>query len=101
LAWSPLAGGKLADGARDLLSWQEGYQLDPLLPVLDAIARERAVSRTVVALAWLLKHPSGIVPMVGSTDPGRIREAAKAADVELTREEWYRLLEAARGERLP
>ena len=68
---------------------------------LDAIAKARAVSRSVVALAWLLKHPSRIVPIVGSTNVNRVRESVKADAMDLTREEWYRLLEAARGERLP
>ena len=54
-----------------------------------------------IALAWLLQHPSRIIPIVGSTNPLHIREAARAAEVALSREEWYRLLEAARGERLP
>jgi predicted oxidoreductase len=101
LAWSPLAGGLLADGARRILPAQEAYKPQPIVEVVDQVARSRGVSRTVVALAWLLKHPSGIVPIVGSTQPDRIREAVKAAEVELTRDEWYRLLVAARGERLP
>jgi predicted oxidoreductase len=54
-----------------------------------------------VALAWLLKHPSKILPIIGSVRPERIREAAQAVQLELTREEWYRLLIAARGEPLP
>ena len=41
------------------------------------------------------------MPIIGTTNPDRIREAAKAADLELTREEWYRLLIAARGEPVP
>jgi len=69
--------------------------------VLDDIAKGREVSRAVIALAWLLRHPSGIVPIVGSTNPDNIREAAKAVDVELTRDEWYRLLDAACGQPLP
>lgn len=72
-----------------------------ILPVLDAIAKARGTGRTVVALAWLLKHPSKIIPIVGSTNPERIREAVKATELELTREEWYRLLLAARGQALP
>jgi predicted oxidoreductase len=59
------------------------------------------VSRSVIAYAWLLKHPSRIVPIVGTTNPARIREAVSATEFELTREEWYRLLVAARGEPLP
>jgi predicted oxidoreductase len=102
LAWSPLAKGLLGGGSPSLPQEQAAaYNVEKVLPTLDNIAQARGVSRTVVALAWLLKHPSKIVPIVGSTNPDRIRDAAKAADVELTREEWYRLLLAARGEPLP
>jgi predicted oxidoreductase len=100
-AWSPLAGGLLGGGAKDLLPSQRVYQPAAFLPALDAVARERGVSRVTVALAWLLKHPSDIQPIIGSTNPERIREAAQASTLELTREEWYRLLIAARGEPLP
>jgi predicted oxidoreductase len=101
MAWSPLAGGQIGDGARQLLPSQETYRPQAFLPVLDSIARKHGASRTVVALAWLLKHPSAIVPIVGSTNPDHIRDAIRAPEVDLTREEWYRLLEAARGQRLP
>jgi predicted oxidoreductase len=101
LAWSPLAGGLLADGARRLLPSQESYRVERIIQELDALARLRGSTRGTVALAWLLKHPAGIVPIVGSTKPEKIREGANSPRVELTREEWYRLLEAARGERLP
>jgi predicted oxidoreductase len=100
-AWSPLAGGLLAEGAHDLLPSQKSYRPEQFLPAVDAVAKAHGVSRMVIALAWLLCHPSKIIPIVGSTNPARIREAAKAADLELTREEWYRLLIAARGEPLP
>ena len=101
LAWSPLAGGLLADGARDLLPSQQAYRTKPVVAELDVIAKERGASRTVIALAWLLKHPANIIPIIGSTRAQSIKEATRADSVELTREEWYRLLEAARGERLP
>jgi predicted oxidoreductase len=101
LAWSPLAGGILGSGARRLLPWQEAYRPDRIVVELDALAKKKGATRTAVALAWLLKHPSGIIPIVGSTNPQSIREAAQADDLELTREEWYRLLEASRGERVP
>jgi predicted oxidoreductase len=100
-AWSPLAAGLLGAGATRLLPSQKGYRPDQFLPALDAVAKTRGVSRTVIALAWLLKHPSGIQPIVGSTNPERIRDAAKADQIELSREEWYSLLLAARGEPLP
>jgi predicted oxidoreductase len=101
MAWSPLAGGLIGDGAQRLLPAQTVYRPDRFLPALDSLAKARGLSRTVVALAWLLKHPAKIQPIVGSTNPDRIRGAAKADELELTREEWYRLLLAARGEPLP
>jgi predicted oxidoreductase len=101
LAWSPLAGGLLADGARRLLPSQQGYQATPILKEIDILARRLETSRGIIALAWLLRHPAGIVPVVGSTNPTKIREAVDATYLNLSREEWYRLLEAARGETLP
>ena len=101
MAWSPLAAGLLGGGATRLLPAQKAYRPERFLPVVDAVAQARGVSRIAVALAWLLKHPAKILPIVGSTNPERIREAANAAELELTREEWYRLLIAARGEPVP
>jgi predicted oxidoreductase len=101
LAWSPLAGGWLGSGKWLEMKNPNYAKLTLLLQVLDKIAGERGVSRTIVSLAWLLKHPSRIIPIIGSNNPDNIREAAKADDVELTREEWYRILVAARGQALP
>ena len=55
----------------------------------------------VVALAWLLRHPAGIQPIVGSTTPDRIAAATAALDIDYSREDWYRLLEARNGEPVP
>jgi len=101
MAWSPLAGGLIGEGAKRLLPAQKVYRPERFLPVLETIARARGTSRVVIALAWLLKHPGKIIPIVGSTNPDRIREAVTATEIDLTREEWYQLLIAARGEPLP
>ena len=101
MAWSPLAAGRLGNNDPIVLRDPDHARRIHIREVLDLIARDRQTSRAVVAMAWLLKHPSRIVPIVGSTDPGRITELAKAADLELTRDEWYRLLESALGQRLP
>ena len=102
LAWSPLARGLLAGGGADLpQKLKTAYGVERILPALDEIATARGVSRSVIALAWLMKHPSKIIPIFGSTDPGRIRDAVKADGLELEREEWYRLLLASRGSPLP
>ena len=101
MAWSPLAGGRLADnGPIDLQAPDHAHRIHAR-EMLDLVARERGVTRSVAALAWLLKHPAQIVPIVGSTDPERIRDAINATEIELTREEWYRLMEAGHGQRLP
>ena len=101
LAWSPLGAGLLGDGAKRLLPAQESYRPAAIVKALDEIASARGVSRTVIALAWLLKHPSKMIPIIGSNDPQRIREAMRATELDLTRDEWYRLLLAARGAPLP
>ncbi len=101
MAWSPLAGGQLGDGPRRLLASQQGYRTDAINAALDVMARERGVTRAAVALAWLLRHPARIVPIVGSTNPERIRDAARAEALTMSREDWYRLLAVARDQPLP
>ncbi|MDB6155206.1 MAG: aldo/keto reductase, partial [Chthoniobacteraceae bacterium] len=101
LAWSPLGGGLLADGPVDILEPQRAYQPAQIVALLDEMAQARGTSRMVLALAWLLRHPAGIVPIVGSTEPRRIAAAVEATRIELSREEWYRLVTIARGLPLP
>lgn len=101
MAWSPLGGGAIASGAAKTQSQEAQEKVARVCTALDRIASERGTTRTVIALAWLLRHPAGIVPIVGSTKPERIREAVKATEIDLTREEWYALMEASRGSRLP
>jgi aryl-alcohol dehydrogenase-like predicted oxidoreductase len=94
LAWSPLAQGRLADPGGDLRARAVTLELDRL-------AAEHGVSRTAIAYAWILAHPSGAIPIVGSQQPERIREAAAALSVRLSKPDWYAVLTAARGEPLP
>jgi predicted oxidoreductase len=101
MAWSPLAGGRLSDTLPIDINSPEHARRIGLRETLDDIARDYGVSRTIISLAWLLKHPARIIPIIGSAKPERIREAAQAEKVHLSRDEWYRLMEAARGERLP
>jgi predicted oxidoreductase len=101
LAWSPLAAGRLCFTAPIDLNEAGHARRIQLRETIDLIARERNVSRAALSLAWLLRHPSGIVPIIGSTDPRNIKDAVTSLDLKLTREEWYSLLESALGERLP
>lgn len=101
MAWGPLGGGKLT--GHDSLSLQtvdHGHR-GRIRDTADLIARHHGVARSAVLLAWLLRHPAGILPVVGSTQPEHIRQAAMATQVQLSREEWYQLMEAASGHRLP
>ncbi|MFY7836900.1 MAG: aldo/keto reductase [Novosphingobium sp.] len=93
MAWSPLGGGRLAapESARDMA----------VAEALDAVAQAQGVSRTVAAYSWLMAHPAGIIPIIGSQKAERIAEGAQALKVQWTRQDWYAVLVAARGERLP
>lgn len=93
LAWSPLAGGRLLEPVSE--------RDHAVAAALDAVAQDQSVSRSVAALSWLMAHPAGIVPIVGSQRPERIREAAGARAVRWTRQLWYAVLVAARGAPLP
>jgi predicted oxidoreductase len=90
LAWSPLGGGRTLGDAGD-----------PVVAELDRIAANRGVNRSSVALAFVLRHPAAPIPILGTQQVARIRLAAEALDVELTRAEWYSLYQAGTGERLP
>lgn len=64
-------------------------------------AEQYKVSKEAIVLAWLLRHPANIQPVIGTTNLDRIRGCAEALSVNLTREEWYRLYVTARGKALP
>ena len=101
MAWSPLAGGYLGNGKSNILPSQEKYKPIKIRRRLDSLARELGTSRSIIALAWLLKHPSGIIPIIGTTKPSRIRELAEADQIDLSHEQWYNLLTSALKEDLP
>ena len=93
LAWSPLGGGRLLAPQRK--------RDQKVAAALEAVAAKQGISRSVVAYSWLLAHPAGIVPIIGSQNPARIAESAGAVGVRWTRADWYAVFVAARGERLP
>ena len=101
LAWSPLAAGVLGTGVSAKGDSPRSQQLRAIQHALDDVAARLETSRTAVALAWLMRHPSGVIPIIGTINPQRIVEATRADNVTLTRPEWYRLLIAARGMDVP
>ena len=68
--------------------------------VIDGIAQAHDTTATTIAAAWLLRHPARIQVIPGTTNANRLREVADAADVTLTKKEWYAIYTAA-GNRLP
>ncbi len=67
---------------------------------INEIASAWGVTNTAIAIAWLLRHPAHMQPIVGTTNPSRVKDACKASAVKLTREEWYAIYLAA-GNKLP
>ena len=64
-------------------------------------AAEYQVSPEAIVLAWLMRHPANIQPVIGTTNPERIRACVQTEKIMLTREHWYELFVSARGEELP
>jgi len=93
-AWSPFQFG-FFDGV-----FLYNDQFAELNQAIDRLAEAKGVTNSAIVIAWLLRHPAGIQPVLGTTNPQRVRDIAKAAEVEMSREEWYALYLAA-GKRLP
>ena len=68
--------------------------------VLSELAEKYSVSKTTIAIAWILRHPARMQPVTGTTNPERLKECFRAANVTLTREEWYKVY-LATGSFLP
>ena len=88
LSWSPIAPVK------DSEAWPR------LQPLFQNFTEDLRVDWSWIALAWLLRHPSGIVPIVGSANPERIRNLTSVTDFTMNRETWYEFLTAAQGHRM-
>jgi len=88
LAWSPLGGGRLG---------QDG----PVAELLAGKGAHYGVSAAAATYAWLMAHPARVIPIVGSQRVERIHEARDAFKVEWTRAEWYAVLQASMGKKLP
>jgi predicted oxidoreductase len=67
---------------------------------IDEIAKKYGVSNTTIAMAWLLRHPAKFQPVTGTMNVSRLADCVKAADIALSREEWYAIYLAA-GNILP
>ncbi len=93
LAWSPLGGGRIAQPTTERER-----------AVAEALARKAeacGVSVAAAAYSWIMAHPARVIPIVGTQNVGRIAEIADVYTVRWTRAEWYEVLVASRGEKLP
>lgn len=93
-AWSPMQYG-FFEGV-----FLGNEKFPELNKKIDEIAVRYGVTGTAVAIAWIMRHPAGIQPILGTTNVKRLVESCRAADFTLTRTEWYELYQAA-GENLP
>jgi predicted oxidoreductase len=86
MAWSPLGGGNpIGVDERSLFNKAAKYN----------------ASYSQLSLAWLMKHPSMIFPIIGTTKPERIVESARSVDVELDRQDWFEMLKWVMGKEMP
>lgn len=94
-AWSPFQHGFFGGV---FLGDRENYP--DLNKVLDELSEKYGVTPAAIAVAWIARHPARIQTVLGTTNAQRLRDSAAGADVDLTREEWYRMFTAA-GYQLP
>ena len=85
MAWSPLGGGYLMGGNSAVAA------------VMDRLAAQTGLDRAAVAVAFLLAHPAGILPVLGTNNLSRIATISDALKVRLDRQDWFELYEAALG----
>lgn len=93
-AWSPFQYG-MFEGV-----FLNNEKFPKLNKLVDELAEKYQVTNNAIAVAWILRHPARIQPIVGTTNKNRLTDICKASEVKLTREEWYALYMAA-GKVLP
>ena len=91
-AWSPLGGGQIFNGQEE--------QFVRIRQSLDELGEKYAASHDQLLLAWLRKHPAGVIPVLGTSKVSRIKTALDAMNIELTHEDWYKLWTASKGEKV-
>lgn len=96
-AWGSLAQGLFS--GRNLDGQSESIKETALL--VKDMADQKQTSPEAILLAWLMRHPAGIQPILGTTRPDRIQKCGEAMNLTMTREEWYSLFVSSRGRRLP
>ena len=96
-AWGCLSQGLFT--GKDLQGQPEHIQITA--QKVTELAEALSTSQEAVVLAWLMRHPTGIQPVIGTTNAERLAHCAEATNIKLTREQWYDLYVSARGIKLP
>lgn len=91
MAWSPL-GKALTEASEQSLRIRK---------VLSSLKSTYQAAEDQLLLAWLLQHPAGIHPVIGTTQPDRMKQAIEALSIRLDREDWFELLVASQGHKVP
>ena len=94
MAWSPVGGGRLLTNAGDERNKR-------ILTVAEKLAEKYNAATDQILLAFLFRHPSGIIPVMGTTKIERLKSAYAAASLEIEREEWFMLWRASTGHEVP
>lgn len=93
-AWSPFQFG-FFEGV-----FLNNDKFPELNKVIDRLADQYKVTNSAIAVAWILRHPAKIQTIIGTTNPGRVKDMAAASSFKLSRQEWYEIYRAA-GNVLP
>jgi predicted oxidoreductase len=93
MVWSPVAGGRLFASAEERAA--------RVRDALEAVGREVGAPVDGVALAWLMRHPARILPVLGTGKIERVRDAVAAEDIALDRQQWFAIWEASAGREVP
>lgn len=96
-AWGSLSQGMFT--GKDVANESETVKKTTL--VVNELSGLYGVSKEAIVLAWLMRHPANVMPVIGTTNIDRIKACSEAVNVNLSREHWYRLFVTARGEALP
>jgi predicted oxidoreductase len=96
-AWGSLAKGLYS--GRELENKSDAVKKTAQL--VHQLAEEKQTSKEAIVLAWLMKHPAAIQPIIGTTNPSRIQACSEAVNITLSRDEWYSLYIGSRGVFLP
>ena len=93
MVWSPFAGGRMF--------WDNNDQANRVRNVLSEIAYKYQVEIDAIVSAWLLVHPVNFIVVLGSGKIDRIKSAVKGLEIQLTREEWFKIWIASKGNDVP